>query len=179
MKWFKCCYCGKNKPETEFYKDKSKKTGYKPRCKGCDLLSVDKNRRAKYEIEYWNTRREHRRKIIINSHNKNKEHHKKQRREYLKTECGIEMYRRQTQKRYALRRSAFVEDIKPKEIYEIQNGVCYICGEQFQFCEMELDHIIPIARGGLHERSNVAMACVHCNRSKGAKMPWEVFYQVV
>jgi hypothetical protein len=39
MKYFKCIYCKEIKTENEFYHDKSKLSGYKPRCKKCDLLS--------------------------------------------------------------------------------------------------------------------------------------------
>ncbi|MBT2412687.1 HNH endonuclease [Streptomyces sp. ISL-12] len=31
----------------------------------------------------------------------------------------------------------------------------------------EVDHIRPLARGGLHEWPNLAPACAWCNRSKG------------
>jgi 5-methylcytosine-specific restriction endonuclease McrA len=35
---------------------------------------------------------------------------------------------------------------------------------------LELDHIVPLARGGLHVRSNVAPACARCNRYKGSRL---------
>jgi len=69
MKWFKCVKCGQKKTENNFYNDKHKPSGKKPRCKGCDLLSRDKTKRAEYEKEYWGKRRERRREIIINSYN--------------------------------------------------------------------------------------------------------------
>jgi 5-methylcytosine-specific restriction endonuclease McrA len=31
----------------------------------------------------------------------------------------------------------------------------------------EVDHILPLARGGLHEWANLAPSCASCNRSKG------------
>lgn len=33
-----------------------------------------------------------------------------------------------------------------------------------------IDHIVPLARGGCHEPSNLAAACAWCNGSKGAKL---------
>ena len=36
-----------------------------------------------------------------------------------------------------------------------------------------LDHIIPLARGGMHEDSNLQCLCPTCNLSKGAKLPAE------
>ncbi|NLF43411.1 MAG: HNH endonuclease [Bacteroidales bacterium] len=35
---------------------------------------------------------------------------------------------------------------------------------------LEIDHIIPIAKGGLTEESNLQTLCWKCNRSKGSKM---------
>ncbi len=40
----------------------------------------------------------------------------------------------------------------------------------------ELDHVIPIARGGLHARCNVAWLCRACNRAKGARPPAHFFH---
>lgn len=35
--------------------------------------------------------------------------------------------------------------------------------------EHHIDHLIPLARGGSHEVSNLAFACERCNWSRGAK----------
>jgi len=47
------------------------------------------------------------------------------------------------------------------------------------FSAVEFDHYIPIAKGGKHERNNIRVSCLQCNRSKAAKVPEEVCYQVV
>lgn len=176
-----CKKCGKEKPESEFYNDKSKSTGKKPRCKPCDLLSRDKEKRAKYESEYWShpERAERKRNHVRASMEKNKDRYAKKRREYLRTDAGAAVYRRYTQKRYALVKNAFVEDVNPYDIFKEQGGVCYLCGNKFDFKKMELDHVYPIARGGLHEKANCKMACAHCNRSKGSKTLEELSYQMV
>jgi len=179
MKWFKCCKCGEEKQEDNFYKDKSKPSGFKPRCKPCDSMSRDKAKRAIYEKEYWDKRREERRKIILESYNNNSEKHKKKRREYLDSANGNANHRKHSQTRRARERNAFVEVVNPKEKYDFQNGVCYICENKFSFSDMECDHVIPLAKGGLHEGKNIKMACIHCNRSKGAKVLKEVCYQMV
>jgi 5-methylcytosine-specific restriction endonuclease McrA len=56
--------------------------------------------------------------------------------------------------------------ITEKEIARLRNSACVYCGDCKQ---IELDHIIPIARGGNHSIGNIAPACQKCNRSKGAK----------
>lgn len=174
-----CIFCKQELSEDNFYNDSSKKNGKKPRCKKCDLLSRDKNKRAEYEKLYWEKNKEVRKNIASRCYEKNKERYKEQRIKYLQTDKGIEMYKKQTQTRYALRKNAFVEKVNPMDVYAEQNGICYICNNKFNFKEMELDHVVPLAKGGLHQKTNCKMACTRCNRSKGAKMVEEVCHQVV
>lgn len=176
-----CCKCKNDLDVSLFYKDKHKPSGYKPRCKGCDKLSVDKVRRAKYEKEYYSdqSKKEAKRAVVRASCKKNKETYAEKRRAYLKTDKGMSMHRRQTQKRYATKKLAFVEDVSPIDLFNEQDGVCYICESKFTFKQMELDHIVPLSKGGKHEIKNCKMACVKCNRSKGAKSLSEVIYQMV
>jgi HNH endonuclease len=42
---------------------------------------------------------------------------------------------------------------------------CVYCGAPAQ----EADHVMPTSRGGSEERHNLVPACLHCNRSKGAR----------
>ena len=41
-------------------------------------------------------------------------------------------------------------------------GRCYLCGAPYQ----EIDHVIPLARGGSHWPANLRPACRSCNRRK-------------
>lgn len=51
--------------------------------------------------------------------------------------------------------------------YERQDGICPVCGKQFQFEEMEADHITPWRAGGKTEAANCQMLCLEDNRRKG------------
>jgi len=175
----KCSKCLFTMDESMFHVDRQKKTGRRSRCKDCERKHVNRERRSVYEKKYWDKRRDDKRDIVRKSCKKNKEKHKKKRQEYLKTERGKEVYRRYTQKRYAAMKGAFVESVNPLEIYKDQKGICYICKEEFDFDKMELDHVHPIVNGGKHEKANCKMACMPCNRSKGAKPLNEVTYQMV
>jgi len=55
-----------------------------------------------------------------------------------------------------------------QSIFEAWQHRCAYCGDPAQ----SLDHIMPKARGGLTVRSNLAAACLTCNRRKGHR---EVF----
>ena len=68
----------------------------------------------------------------------------------------------------ALGLRVFPDDIK-EAVYAEQNGICKICGEQFEIDEMEADHIIPWSKGGKTIKENCQMLCMSCNRKKGGK----------
>ena len=36
--------------------------------------------------------------------------------------------------------------------------------------KFDVDHIVPLSRGGKHELTNLCLACQQCNRSKGKKL---------
>lgn len=47
---------------------------------------------------------------------------------------------------------------------------CGICGKPIAHGDAEIDHIIPVARGGTHDLSNLQLAHRSCNRSKRANV---------
>lgn len=50
------------------------------------------------------------------------------------------------------------------------NNTCQICGKLLRDREIEIDHIIPYARGGTSDESNLRVTCFECNRKKGKKI---------
>lgn len=62
------------------------------------------------------------------------------------------------------------------DLLEAQNHECAACRAPLTKKTRELDHIMPIARLGPDELSNLQWLCKPCNRSKGAKHPdvWAV-----
>lgn len=50
---------------------------------------------------------------------------------------------------------------------------CRWCRKPVPKNQREIDHIIPLAKGGAHTLSNLCCACSKCNRRKSAKMPEE------
>ncbi len=54
------------------------------------------------------------------------------------------------------------------ELQNIQNRKCVYCQTLIAH-KFEIDHIVSLASGGEHCRSNIQLTCFRCNRSKGAK----------
>lgn len=173
MKWYKCCNCEIEFPEDYFYRDKSKPSGRKPRCKVCEREYLDKESRREYEKEYRIKFPGKRRDIMCRWYKKNSDHHKEVQVEYRKTEQFKANHRHHS----ALRRTRIhtnqYERIDFLSIYK-NHPLCFYCGAPLKLSEVEFDHFIPIAKGGPHVADNIRVSCVTCNRRKGA-----MSYQVV
>jgi hypothetical protein len=52
------------------------------------------------------------------------------------------------------------------EILKRDNFTCQYCGKKAPETEMEVDHIIPVSRGGTHDYSNMTTSCFACNKGK-------------
>ena len=48
-----------------------------------------------------------------------------------------------------------------------QEGRCAGCGMDFPFKLFEVDHIVPVSRGGTDHIDNLQLLCGNCNRIKG------------
>lgn len=85
----------------------------------------------------------------------------------VNTNSGIYPYVLTHDERYLNLRS-FTPGQKQK-VYELQKGICPICGKHFDIEQMEGDHITPWCEGGHTTIENCQMLCRECNRRKSAK----------
>jgi HNH endonuclease len=67
----------------------------------------------------------------------------------------------------ALMTPALREEIKARDNYACR--ICSLSINDERNLLLEIDHIIPISKGGKTTRSNLQTLCWRCNRSKGAK----------
>ncbi len=74
--------------------------------------------------------------------------------------------RREKDKARKLRKSAWWQR-------KIGTGICYYCGNKFKPADLTMDHIVPLARGGLSNKGNLAAACKECNNNKKSMLPIE------
>lgn len=77
-------------------------------------------------------------------------------------------------KRRALKRNAFVAPVYRKKVFEADGYRCHICGKMTSRNAVvphpkapTIDHLIPLAQGGMHEPSNCRTAHFLCNALKG------------
>lgn len=54
-----------------------------------------------------------------------------------------------------------------------QDWKCYYCLKEFVNDVYDVDHLVPLTKGGCNWPANIVCACPSCNRSKNDKAPWE------
>lgn len=70
-----------------------------------------------------------------------------------------------------------------QRLWRKQRGMCHLCGTRMiHFSRIQdvrqprgatIDHILPLARGGSGEVSNLALACRCCNEAKADSLVFE------
>lgn len=85
-------------------------------------------------------------------------------------------HREKSKRRKAIARGNTAVMIKPQAIITRFNdfeNACAYCGSR---SSLQLEHIVPISKGGAHDISNIVPACRSCNFSKHAS-PMESWYR--
>lgn len=66
-------------------------------------------------------------------------------------------------------RAAF-DDATKRDLYRRQSGLCPCCGKPIESAPSgEVDHMVPLARGGAHHPKNFILAHRKCNKEKHNK----------
>lgn len=93
-------------------------------------------------------------------------------------------HRGEVGRRLKIRTAMVDNDISLDGLFRRDGGVCAICGEPCDYSDHEerdgffivgdnypsVDHIVPLAKGGLHSWDNVQLAHFKCNTLKGARV---------
>lgn len=52
------------------------------------------------------------------------------------------------------------------EVFARDGFTCRYCGIQSDKAQLEIDHVVPVCKGGTNDLENLATACFDCNRGK-------------
>lgn len=172
-----CTKCGESKPESGFYADKRRPAGLQSECKQCvkarSRVNHEANRERGLERRraYYAMNRDRQRQVMREWYLANREQHaalaRKWRHENPQRKRDMEQNRRARAGGY------HVEDVDRMVVLAIYEGCCGICGEPVDAERFDIDHIVPIARGGMHSYENVQPAHGRCNQSKKNRLMHE------
>ena len=56
------------------------------------------------------------------------------------------------------------------EVFKKDDFTCQYCGRKTPEVILELEHIIPVSKGGTDELDNLTTSCFKCNRGKGVSL---------
>jgi 5-methylcytosine-specific restriction protein A len=60
---------------------------------------------------------------------------------------------------------------------KIQKGICHYCEKKVNPKALTMDHLVPLARGGLTVKNNLVPACKECNAKKKLHTPVDLLFQ--
>jgi 5-methylcytosine-specific restriction endonuclease McrA len=184
----RCSKCGETKAVSEFHKETAKADGRKAFCKCCckekdhvRYMAVRQQSIAAatlwYQAHMGQKKETDRTLYLENAEGKkadarlwyatNWERGRKQRNQYAK--AHPEMDRCHTENRRALK-IASGGTITAEEWQELVGAFgrkCLCCGATDK--KLTMDHVIPLARGGVHSIANVQPLCLSCNSRKNVR----------
>ena len=194
-----CSKCKQNKDLAEFNKNKTTKDGLQHYCKECKAQYKYPEKLKEYydthkvvilaqtKIRQEITNRDQYLAYQKEYHQQNYETNKTEileyfRQHYKKNKSKIRV--RQEKWRKANPKKLVVKEARRRGrkakadgqfthddiilIYQKQNGKCFYCGEVLN-SKFDIDHKIPLSRGGSNWPENLCCACARCNRSKHTK----------
>ncbi len=87
-------------------------------------------------------------------------------------------------KQIAIKNGKYEKGISIKKLIERDGDKCYLCNRKVEFSDStinplypNIEHVIPISRGGTHSWDNVKVACRYCNIHKSS-MTLEEYLEV-
>ena len=164
-----CTKCGETRLIVCFGKDKRVKSGRRSMCSDCkreynkeyrethpQVCGNAGGKKYKYPYKLKSSRAyyiKNKEKVKETNHKRHKEH--------------PEIIRRHASLRRARLNNADGNGWTDKQEKELKNSYdnrCAYCGKKFG--ALEMDHIIPLTRGGDHKIENIVPACRSCNAGK-------------
>jgi hypothetical protein len=178
-----CAKCERWLPATaEFFHKGQGGDNLRPDCKDCScagarLWRSNNTDRARESSRAWSSNNRPKIALSVRKWRKNHpEQHRKINDQWLRD--NPDKARAISRRRGAMRKARKLnttgdytsEDIR--KLLDQQKGRCWYCGVDISGY-YEVEHRIPLSRGGTNELNNICLSCRHCNRSKGSQLPHE------
>lgn len=163
-----CFTCGFEKTISEFYKDHRSSSGCQTKCKECMKIYYSTNKEHYQKLKNGNVEYAIKMKDYFD---RNKDKVNEYKRLRYSSEDGYLKVLNLSSRRRALKLSTSDGTITARSLKDLlvkQDYKCAISGKKLS--KFDLDHIIPLSKGGLHSISNVQFISPSINRSKKDKI---------
>lgn len=179
MDKYKTCFtCKQTKPVTEFGIHKDRKDGYDSYCLICRRIQRNKYRNNNLEATRKSQKeiyKKNKQSYIDRAAKWQKNNRDKvaiRNRKWRETNKELMAFYQRSRRAKILANTIYA--VTAKDLQRLYSQPCIYCGANSQ---IEIDHVIPIARGGTHGIGNLISACQTCNRSKQDKfvMEWRIW----
>ncbi len=176
----RCSGCGENKDKNTFHKNKKRKDGLQPFCKECaekydkEYREKNKEKKRAYRREYYIKNQKQERANEKKYRLKNKDQIKAYQKKYRESEEGKKSFKKSNLKYRARIKGATPSNFHAAEVFQRDGYICQNCR-----CKTRpdfkntvhpkypnLDHIIPLSKGGDHSMRNTQCLCRDCNIKK-------------
>lgn len=154
------------------------------------VRAVDRKCRQRRKEHYAKMRRKwvakNREKVLAlkrASYQRNKEKHQQRCREWqtLHPEkvkgykrkwsvANLDKHAEYEHRRRGLKRARTIEDCSEKIRLLRRKRFCHWCCDKIPDGKVTIDHVVPLARGGLHSNDNLVAACLACNSGRRDKL---------
>ncbi len=182
-----CKVCNACKSMEQFTRDAGTKDGRRGKCKECDKAYYRENadrykaHAKRYRVQdpvatkekdksQHSKHKEKRNEQSARYRRENKERLKEYQRQWVSN--NLEYFRYHNAKRRTLLTAAGDAYTKADvlNLLQKQKNCCAACKMKLA-AKFDVDHVVPLSKGGLNDKSNIQILCIHCNRSKNAKDP--------
>jgi 5-methylcytosine-specific restriction endonuclease McrA len=171
-----CSKCSETKPLDRFSKNRGKRDGLQVHCKACEAATgaawyaANRERQAATGAAWHAANREQKAETNAAWYAANREQKAATSAAwYAANPEKVKAIQQRRRARKANAAGTFTSEQWLARLAYHENK-CVYCGSRE---DLQIEHQIPLARGGTNWSSNLVPACGTCNRSKGTKTPKE------
>lgn len=170
-----CRKCGETKAISEFYRNKGSRDGRSNSCKVCNNASTyawraaNPGGHARIQQKYRTKHPERAQAATDRWLAKHPEHHsERMKRRWADPQERRKLLDIKRERRHRARANGG-RGLTREQTRALLAQPCAYCGAK----ATQIDHVIPVSRGGTHDPDNVVPACKHCNAQKWTFTPEE------